>query len=461
MSKFDLIVIGTGAGGLTVASEARKKGMSVALVGNDRPGGDCSYYGCVPTKTLVHSAKVLDYIRRAHEYGLPRIDVQPDFASIMAHQRRIVDEMTAEGSWEPWEEQGFAIYRGEGRLVSQHEVQVNGDTLQGEKLVLAVGTEPAVPPIEGLREVGCITNVEAVALEKLPARLLVLGAGPIGMEFSQIFARLGSRVTVLEMAGQVLPREDTEVAAMLRQYLEDEGIEIHTSTKVIRVEKTGNAKTVTSASGGSERRFEVDEILAATGRKAPLDGLGLEDAGVKTRNGWIVVDDTMRTTVVNIWAVGDCTGKLLFTHVGDYQARIAAHNLFAAENDFKKADYTVVPWVTFTDPELARVGLTEAEARDKGLSVQTASYRFSEAERARLMLEQKGIVKVVAGEDRRILGATILGPHADDLIHELALAIKAGLTTSDVLSMIHAYPTLSEAVRWCMLGFEDEGSTGV
>jgi pyruvate/2-oxoglutarate dehydrogenase complex dihydrolipoamide dehydrogenase (E3) component len=458
MSQFNLVVIGTGAAGLIVAAEAKKKGISVALVGNDRPGGDCSYYGCVPTKTLIHTAKVLHYIRRAPEFGLPRVDVQPSFDQIMSHMHRMVGEVTSGGSWEPWEKQGFTVYKGTGKFVSPHEVAVNGDQIRGEKLVIAVGTESAVPPIEGLEDAGYLTNVEAVALKTLPQRLLVLGAGPIGMEFAQLFARLGSTVIVLEMGDQILPKEDKEIADLLSSYLEDEGVEVHTGLRVEKVEKDGDAKVAIATQDDQTLRFCVDEILVATGRQAPIEKLALENAGVKAENGWIVVGDSLRTSVPHIWAVGDCTGKFLFTHVADYQGRLVAHNLFVSDDQAEKADYQVVPWVTFTDPELARVGLTEQEAQEQGIKAQVGRLNFSDVERAHLMLEQKGMIKVVADEEKRILGATVLGPHADELIHEFALAIKAGLKTHDILSMIHAYPTLSEGVRWSMWAFEPQGA---
>jgi pyruvate/2-oxoglutarate dehydrogenase complex dihydrolipoamide dehydrogenase (E3) component len=456
MTHFDLIVIGTGSGGLTAAAEARKKGISVALVEKDRPGGDCSYYGCVPTKTMIHTARVLQYIRRAPEYGLPAVEIRPRFEQIMAHTNQMVDEVTAGGSWEPWEKRGFTVYQGAGKFLSPHEVEVNGDRISGDKIVIAVGTEPAVPPIEGLAEAGYITNVEAVTLKELPRRLLVLGAGPIGMEFAQMFTRFGSLVTVLEMEDQILPREDPEVAGFLRGFLDEERVSIHTGITVEQVYQEGGTRFVTGLQGDRTLNFQTDVILVAAGRRAPLEQLALKKAGVKEEKGWIAVDDTLRTSVPHIWAVGDCTGKFLFTHVADYQGRLVAHNLFASPRQAKRVEYQVVPWVTFTDPELAHVGLTEQQAQDHGLKVQVGRLNFSDVERAHLMREQRGMLKVVAGEDRRILGATVLGPHADELIHEFALAIKAGLKTHDVLSMIHAYPTLSEAVRWSMWAFEDE-----
>ena len=462
MPDFDLVVVGTGAGGLTAASEAKKRGISVALVEKDRPGGDCSYYGCVPTKTLIHTAKVLHTVRRAHEYGLPKVDIEPDFAEVMAHKSRIVDEITAKGSFEPWRNAGFEVFQGAGQFTSNHEVAVNGTTVRGEKLVVAVGTEPAVPPISGLEEVGFITNVQAVALTSLPKRLVVLGAGPMGMEFSQILTRFGSQVTVIEMLDQILPNEDEEVATRLQGYLEEEGIKIHTRSMVKRVERAGEAKVVIVDGDDGEFRVEADEILVAAGRRPQTHDLGLENAGVETEErGWVKVDATMRTTADNIWAAGDCTGKYLFTHIADYHGRLIAHNMFSDNGSAVKADHSIVPWATFTDPELAHVGLTERDAKAKGIEVRTAKMDIGDIERAQMMLEQKGMIKVVTDQDTKILGATILGPHADDLIHEFAIAIKAGMKSHDILEMIHAYPTLSEAVRWTMWGLEEEGSVGV
>jgi mercury(II) reductase len=470
MPDFDLVVVGTGAGGLTAAAEAKKRGISVALVEKDRPGGDCSYYGCVPTKTLIQTAKVLHTVRRAHEFGLPKIEIEPDFAEVMAHKSRIVDEITAKGSFEPWREAGFEVFQGTGRFTSNHEVAVDGKTVRGEKLVVAVGTEPAVPLINGLSEAGYITNVQAVALKSLPKRVAVLGAGPLGIEFSQILTRFGSQVTVIEMMDQILPNEDEEVAGRLQGYLEEEGVTIHVRAMVKRVEKkgpstslrTGDQKVVIAEGENGEFRVEADEILVAAGRRPQTSDLGLENAGVETEErGWVKVDETLRTTAPNIWAAGDCTGKYLFTHIADYHGRLIAHNMFSENGSAIKADHSIVPWATFTDPELAHVGLTERDAEAKGIEVRTAKMDVGDVERAQMMLERKGMIKVVTDRDTKILGATILGPHADDLIHEFAIAIKAGMKSHDILSMIHAYPTLSEAVRWSLWGLENEGSTGV
>jgi pyruvate/2-oxoglutarate dehydrogenase complex dihydrolipoamide dehydrogenase (E3) component len=460
--RFDIVVIGAGAGGLTVAAEARKQGAKIALVSNGLPGGDCSYYGCLPTKTLIHAAKVLDYMRRSQEFGLPAVSVQPDFAAVMAYKDRVIEEITDHASFEPWEKQGFSIFRGEGRFVSANELEVCGTNVRADRFVIATGSEPSTLPVPGLSEAGFITNVEAVNLQKLPRRLAILGAGPIGLEFAQLFRRFGAAVTVIEMASQVLPKEETEVATKLQAYLEEEGIVVHTGFRVESVAMEQGQKVLTATAPNSVRlSIEVDEILVAVGRRPAAEDLKPENAGVKLEKGWIVVDETLRTSAPNIWAVGDCIGKFLFTHVADYQARIVAHNLFASEDTYKRVDYTVLPAVTFTDPELARVGLTEAEAAAKGITTSTATFDFGDLERARLMLETKGIIKVVVDENQRILGASVLGPHAGELIHEFALAIRCSLTSHDLLSMIHAYPTLSEAVRWSMWPFENGRSSGV
>lgn len=453
MERFDIVVIGAGAGGLTVAAEAKKQGAKIAIVSRGLPGGDCSYYGCLPTKALIHSAKVLDYIRRSEEFGLPAVSVQPDFATVLAHKDRLIDDITEHG---PWETQGFTVLRGEAHFVSANEIEVAGTNVGAEQFVIATGSIPSTLPIPGLKEAGFITNIEAVNLQELPHRLAILGAGPIGLEFAQLFRRFDVDVTLIELAPQILPKEEPEVAAKLQTYLEAEGIHIHTG---LRVESAAmeHGKKVLTADRPDRTPFliEVDEVMVAVGRQPVAEDLKPELAGVKLEHGWVAVDETLKTTAPNVWAVGDCTGKYLFTHVADYQARIVAHNLFVPPNAYERADYAVLPWVTFTDPELARVGLTEAEAAEKSAAFATATFDFGNLDRARLMLDTKGLIKVVVDENERILGASVLGPHAGELIHEFALAIKCSLTSHELLSVIHAYPTLSEAVRWSVAPFEN------
>jgi pyruvate/2-oxoglutarate dehydrogenase complex dihydrolipoamide dehydrogenase (E3) component len=460
--RFDIVVIGAGAGGLTVAAEARKQGAKIALISNGLPGGDCSYYGCLPTKTLIHSAKVLNYIRRSQDFGLPAVKIEPDFAAVMAHKDRVIGEITEHASFGPWEKQGFSVLRGEGHFVSANEIEVGGTIFGAGRFVIATGSEPSTLPIPGLKEAGFITNVEAVDLQELPRRLAILGGGPIGLEFAQLFRRFGVAVTVIEMAQQILPKEEPEVVAKLQAYLEEEGIVVHTGFRLECVATECGQKILTAVAPGSvPLRIEVDEILVAVGRRPVAEDLKPGMAGVKLEKGWVVVDDALQTTAPNIWAVGDCTGKFLFTHVADYHARIVANNMFAPKDALRRVDYTVLPAVTFTDPELARVGMTEAEAMEKGITTSTATFDFGDLDRARLMLETKGLIKVVVDENKRIVGASVLGPQAGELILEFALAIRCGLTSHDLLSMIHAYPTLSEAVRWSMWPFENSPSSGI
>lgn len=445
--QYDLGVLGTGAAGLTVATEAKKTGASVALLSDDRPGGDCSYYGCVPTKTMVQSAKLLHDMRRAEDFGLPRIDLEPDFTAVMACTKSVIDELTNGGSWNPWTDHGFAVFHGRGRFDSPHEVLIDETSVSAEEWVIAVGSEPKIPPVDGLEEAGFITNVEAVSLDHLPNRLAVLGAGPIGMEFAQVFSRLGADVTVLEMDDQILPKEDKEVAGLLRGYVEEEGVTIRTRAEVRKAAADGGHKAIEFVQGDSGHRLLVDEILVATGRKPATKDLGLNRAGVDlNEDGWVAVDDYLRTSASNIWAVGDCVGEFLFTHVAEYQAGVVAENLFASPDGARTVDYRVVPWVTFTDPPLARVGMTAAQAEEQKLEAKSATFDFAESERARMMVSAKGRIKLAADDAGQILGASVLGPNADELIHEFALAMTARLRVGDQASMIHAYPTLSEAV---------------
>lgn len=460
-STFDLIVLGGGAGGLTVVDQALQAGLRVALVERDRPGGDCTYYGCVPTKTLLTTAKLLHQMRRGADFGLPAIQVTPDFGSVMAHMRTIVAEVSANGSFQPWEERGVHTFVGAGRFVSKRELVVRSRdgheaTIRGGKFVIATGSEPEVPSIRGLRDVGYLTNVDMLALTELPRHLIVIGGGPIGVEFAQLMRRLGSDVTIVELKGHILPREDEEAALLLQECLADDGVRIVCGTDVADVRADRDQKVVTVVhehehATDEDRRREVrgDAILVATGRRATTTALNLDAAAVRMdEDGWIEVDDRMRTSAANVWAVGDVVRGPKFTHLADYHARIAVHAILGRPGDLR-ADYRVLPWVTFTDPELGRVGLTEAEAIEAGHRVAIGRTSFADVERAKIQNETRGTVKIVAERGTgQILGATVLGPSGGELIHELALAMRMRIPVAEVFHTIHAYPTLSEAVRW-------------
>ncbi len=449
MRQFDALVVGAGAGGLTVLDDLVKAGLRTALIERDRPGGDCTFRGCVPTKTLLRSAQVAHLARRAGEYGIHVGEVTVDFAEIRSRKDRIIAELSENGSFQPFEARGITVFRGSARFIAERELEVNGERVRGEHVVLATGSRPSVPPIPGLAGADVMTSIGAVDLEELPGRLVVIGGGPIAVEFAQLFARLGSEVTILETGAHILPHEDADLAALLQRYLEEEGVAIHLETMVERVERDSQGTFVVTRSGGSVSRFRADRILVATGRDATSEDLSLGRGGVRTDDdGWIHVDGQQQTSAVNTWAVGDCTGGLKFTHVADYMGRVAGHNILHPERPIT-ADLRVVPWATFTDPAFGRVGVIEEEAHAQGRAVVTGTLDLRELERARIDGEERGQVKLVAdARTGEIIGGSVLAPSGDSLIGEIAVVMRARLTVEDLFWTIHPYPTSSEALRW-------------
>lgn len=445
MDTFDLAVIGGGTAGLVTSAGAASLGANVALIERDRLGGECLYTGCVPSKALIRSAKVLHLMRRASDFGLNPPEVSFDFEKVMDRMRRVQQQVGKHDSPERFKELGVTLFSDSAAFLSPTELQVGEKRIQTKKVVIATGSRTAIPPIEGLEEAGFLDHVSAFKLSNLPRSIIILGGGPIGIEFAQLFARFGVRVTVLEVVGQILPREDQEIAQTLEAILRAEGIDIHTCTKAFRVGKSGPAKVVHGECTGAAMTFRAEEIFLATGRRPNVEGLSLEAAGVRYDNNGVLADDTLRTTARNIWACGDVTGKLLFTHVAEYQARLVVRNaLFPFKS---KADYRVVPWCTFTDPEVARVGLTETEARERLGNVKIYRYNFGDLDRALCDGEAVGLTKFVCTRKGRILGAHILGPRAGDLIQEVVLAMRKGLPVGALSQTIHVYPTLAEGVR--------------
>ncbi|PWB46074.1 MAG: pyridine nucleotide-disulfide oxidoreductase [Candidatus Methylomirabilota bacterium] len=445
MDTFDLAVIGGGTAGLVTSAGAASLGAKVALIERDRLGGECLHTGCVPSKALIRSAKVLHLMRRAADFGLNPPEVSFDFVKVMDRMRQVQAQVGKHDSPERFKGLGVTLFSDQASFLSPTELKVGGEPIAAKKVVIATGSRTAVPPIEGLAEVGFLDHVGALTLSHLPRSVVILGAGPIGIEFAQLFARFGVRVTVLEVVGQILPREDQEVAQALEAILRAEGIDIHTCTKAFRVEQSGTEKLVHGECTGASVTFRAEEIFLATGRRPNVEELNLEAAGVSYNSKGIMVDETLRTRARNIWACGDITGKLLFTHVAEYQARLVVRNaLFPFKS---RADYSAVPWCTFTDPEVARVGLTEAEAREQFGNVKVYRYRFGDLDRALCDGEAMGLTKLVCTPKGKIVGAHILGPQAGDLIQEVILAMRKGLPVGALAQTIHAYPTLVEGVR--------------
>jgi dihydrolipoamide dehydrogenase len=444
---YNMVVIGAGSAGLVTAYIASAVGAKAALIEKDKMGGDCLNTGCVPSKSLIRSARVLHYTRRAEDFGLKPVNAEFDFPDVMHRVKRIIQKIEPHDSAERYTRLGVDCYTGEARIETPYAVTVEGKTLSTRSIVVATGARPFVPPISGLDQVQYLTSDTVWDLTELPRRMVVLGGGPIGCEMAQAFLRLGSQVTQVEMGAQIMGREDPDVAEFMRRRFETEGVTIRTDHKAKSVEVENGEKILICEHNGEDVRIPFDEILVAVGRKANAKGFGLEELGVTLNDsGTIAVDEYLRTRIPNIFCAGDVAGPYQFTHTASHQAWFAAVNaLFGRLKKFK-VDYRVIPWTTFTDPEVARVGINETEAGEKGIDHQVTRYEMKELDRAITESEEQGFVKVLTrGKTDKILGVTIVGAHAGDIISEYVLAMKHGLGLNKILGTIHVYPTLAEA----------------
>lgn len=448
-----MVVIGAGSAGLVSAYIAATK-AKVALVEKHRMGGDCLNTGCVPSKTLIRSAKLLSHIVRSEALGIVEASAKFDFADVMARVRRVIETVEPHDSVERYTGLGVECIEGNAKITSPWTVAVQGAggtrTLTTKKIVIAAGARPFVPPIPGLDEVGYLTSDTLWELRDLPERLLVLGGGPIGSELTQAFARLGSRVTQVEMLPRIMMREDPEISALVRERLEAEGVRVLTGHKATRFLEENGEKVLVAEHGDEEVRIPFDAVLVAVGRVANTQGYGLEELGIGvTKARTVETDDYLQTIYPNIFACGDVAGPYQFTHIAAHQAWYAAVNALFGHFRRFKADYRVVSWSTFTEPEVARIGLNESEAKEKGIAHMVTRYGIDDLDRAIADEEAHGFVKVLTkpGSDR-ILGVTIVGEHAGDLIAEYVLAMKHGLGLNKILGTIHIYPTLAEANKY-------------
>lgn len=457
--RFDrnLIVIGAGAGGLVSAYIAAAVKAKVTLVEAHKMGGDCLNYGCVPSKALIRSAKLAHQMRHASHYGLSDATPGFRFKAVMQRIHDVIQAIAPHDSVERYTGLGVEVLQGYAKLVNPWTVEIaltGGGTqrLTARSIVIAAGARPFVPPLPGLDDVGYVTSDtlwDAFArLDEVPRRLVVLGGGPIGCELAQSFARLGAQVTQVEMAPRLMVREDEEVSALAKASLAADGVAVLTGHKALRCERVNGEKTLVVEHDGVEKRIAFDQLLCAVGRVARLTGYGLEDLGIPT-NRTVETNEYLQTIYPNIFAAGDVAGPFQFTHTAAHQAWYAAVN--ALFGDFRKfkADYSVIPWATFIDPEVARVGLNEQEAKEKGIAYEVTKYGIDDLDRAIADSEAHGFVKVltVPGKDR-ILGVTIVGTHAGDLLAEYVLAMKHGLGLNKILGTIHTYPTLAEANKY-------------
>jgi pyruvate/2-oxoglutarate dehydrogenase complex dihydrolipoamide dehydrogenase (E3) component/uncharacterized membrane protein YdjX (TVP38/TMEM64 family) len=446
---YNLVVIGAGSAGLVASYIAAAVKARVALIEKHRMGGDCLNTGCVPSKALIRSAKMLAYGHRAAEFGLTRTETQFEFAAVMERVQQVIARVEPHDSIERYTSLGVECLSGAARITSPYTVEVDGRVLTTRSIILATGASPSVPPIPGLAEAGYLTSDTLWELRQKPGRLVVLGGGPIGAELTQAFARLGCQVTQVEMAPRIMIREDPEVSALIRERLEAEGVRVLTGHAAKQVVSDSGGKTLLCEYQGAQVRIPFDQIIVAVGRKPNVKGFGLEELGVRIgERGTVATDPFLRTSVPNIFCAGDVAGPYQFTHTASHQAWYAAVNaLFSPLKSFK-VNYRVIPWCTFTDPEVARVGLSEEEARQQQVPFEVTRYPLADLDRAIADSETHGWVKIltVPGKDK-ILGVTIVGPHAGDLLAEYVLAMQHGIGLNKILGTIHVYPTLAEASK--------------
>ena len=447
MAGYDLLVIGGGTAGLVAAAGGASLGARVALVERDKLGGECLNYGCVPTKALIRSAKIASLMRRAPEFGMGSVPVEVNFSAVMRRMRAAMEKASERDSPDRFRSMGVDVLLGEeASFVSPGEVSVGGRTLSARGVIVATGSHAKPPPVDGLREAGYLDNVSVLELEELPRSMIIIGAGPIGTEFAQMFARFGSRVELICSKQNPLPIEEPEVGAAVVRALSADGVRMHRGYRAVSARREDGEKIVVIRDdAGQETEVRGEEILVAAGRAPTVDGLGLENAGVEVGKEGLVVDDRLMTTAEGVYAAGDIVGGLRFTHAAEYMARIALQNaLFPVKG---KTDFSAVPWTTFTDPEVARVGLTEAEAREKHGGVEVYTHDLPDLDRAIVDGEGNGFVKIVTGRRGRILGGHVVAPDAGDVIAEVVLAMRKGLPITDLSRTVHVYPTISEGVK--------------
>ena len=443
--RYNLVVVGGGTAGLVTAAGGAGLGARVALVERDRLGGDCLNVGCVPSKALLAAARAVASARAAGDLGVRVDGVAVDFAAVMERVRRVRARLAPHDGAARFASLGVDVYFGDARFTGPRTVEVDGRRLEFARAVIATGARATAPPIPGLADTGYLTNETVFGLTALPARLAIIGAGPIGCELAQAFGRLGSHVTALEMLPQVLGREDADAAAIVERRLRAEGVDVVLGARITRVERRGAEIVVSYDIGGAARTVACDAVVIGAGRAPNVDGIGLEAAGVAYGRDGITVDDHLRTTNPAIYAAGDVATRFRFTHMADALARIVLANaLFLGR---RKMTALHVPWCTYTDPEVAHVGLSPDDARARGIDVQTINVPLSEVDRAVIDGTEDGFLRVHLGRGARIVGATLVAPHAGDMISEITLAMQSRTGLGRLADVIHPYPTLAEAVR--------------
>jgi pyruvate/2-oxoglutarate dehydrogenase complex dihydrolipoamide dehydrogenase (E3) component len=444
--EYDLCVIGGGSAGLVAAAGAAALGAKVALVEKNKMGGDCLNYGCVPSKALLHSAKVAQSIRSADEAAVQSHVPKVNLAQVMRRVRSVIKAIEPNDSPERFRNLGVDVIFGAGRFTGGKTFEVNGNALTARKFIIATGSRPAIPGIPGLDEVPYLTNETVFDLDEPMPSLIVLGGGPIGVELAQAFVRLGSEVHLIEHKRHILKNEDPDMARVVETRLREEGVALHLGASSLKVEgEAGHLRLSIKQRDGTVKWLEATHLLVATGRHANVEHLGLEAAGVKVAHGRIETDKRLRTANRDIYACGDVVGPYQFTHMAEHHAGIALRGaLFHLP---AKIEERVIPWCTFTDPELARVGLSETEAEARGIAYQAYTFPFREVDRAITDEGAVGLAKIITAPNGRLLGSAIAGPNAGELIHEYVLALSRNLKVADLANLIHIYPTLAQINR--------------
>ena len=446
---FDVVIIGGGAGGLFAASVANSLGAKACLIEKNRLGGDCTWFGCMPSKALLKSAQVNNLFKRHYEFGLNiQSGFSVDASKVMSHVRDVIDEIAAHHPAEVFEKRGIKVIFGSPKFINQKSLEVNSQKISAKKFIICTGSHPLIPPIEGLKEIDYLTNENIFALEKLPESIIVLGGGPIGVELAQALNRLGVKVYIIEMLQRLLFREDKEIALVLEKTVRKEGIEVFTAARAVKFAKNNGKVCVTI----EDRNKKQDTIcaagvLAAVGRAPNTGGLDLEKAGVEYSKTGIKVNGFLQTTNKNIFACGDVVGPYMFSHVASYQAQICVRNALFKRIAWGKVNYQNIAWATFTEPEVAHLGLSEEEARAKYKNIRVYKTEYSSSDRAVTDLEKEGLLKVITDKKGLILGAHIAGAQASEIIQGFLLAKTFKIPLEKLSQALFIYPTLSELVK--------------
>ncbi len=459
MAEYDLIILGQGSAAFAAAIKANELGIKTAMIGgNATPGtmigGTCVNVGCMPSKRLITVANAFYYAANNSFEGIKYCKGEMNFKKVITQKDRLVKKFRKEKYADAIKNlENVAYFEGRGRFVSKHEMEVGNKILKGRKFLIAVGARASIIPVYGIEKIGYLTNEEALSLKELPKSMCVVGGRALGLEFAQMYAHFGAKVTVLQRSDRILPESEPEISEALRKYLKDEGITIYTGAKINYVSKKGKIKVINFSMGNKIKTIECEQLLFATGRKPNTDNIGLNKVGVKTdERGFVITNDKMQTASLHIWASGDCTGEPMLETLAAKEGTIAVENAFSGNK--RKINLKEVPSAVFTYPEVASVGLTDAEAAKIGIKCNCGILPLELVPKAHVMGDTRGLVKlVVERETKKIQGMHMLAPHAADIIHEGTLAVKFGLTIDDIIDTVHVFPTLSEAIKLAAQSF--------